>query len=87
MCNTTSVYIFSALLDLGADPYKRTFEKKTVAELAEEYKRIDIINMLNYKEKRIGACIFLWQAVCLSTHFYYQFFFQIEPTKTWISEG
>ncbi|PAV72133.1 hypothetical protein WR25_06787 isoform B [Diploscapter pachys] len=53
MCNTTSVYIFSALLDLGADPYKRSFEKKTVAELAEEYKRIDIINMLNYKEKRI----------------------------------
>uniref|UniRef100_A0A7I4XUH3 NAD(+) ADP-ribosyltransferase n=1 Tax=Haemonchus contortus TaxID=6289 RepID=A0A7I4XUH3_HAECO len=49
MCSSTSV--FCALLDLGADPTKKTLKKKTAAELAEQFKRHDVLAILADKSR------------------------------------
>ncbi|WKX88724.1 hypothetical protein Q1695_008387 [Nippostrongylus brasiliensis] len=49
MCSSTSV--FCALLDLGADPNKKTLKKKTAAELAEQFKRHDVLAILADKSR------------------------------------
>ncbi|KHJ78898.1 ankyrin repeat protein, partial [Oesophagostomum dentatum] len=49
MCSSTSV--FCALLDLGADPTKKTLKKKTAAELAEQFKRHDVLAILADKNR------------------------------------
>uniref|UniRef100_A0A1I7X813 ANK_REP_REGION domain-containing protein n=1 Tax=Heterorhabditis bacteriophora TaxID=37862 RepID=A0A1I7X813_HETBA len=49
LCSSPSV--FCALLDLGADPTKKTLKQKTVAELAEQFKRTYALAILRDKSR------------------------------------